>query len=303
MTGRSRLIRIVETAESLPPGIQPAFWGALLGVAVGTALILASVPIWLLQQKPDIALAAVDMAGAGVIAGAAGGLLATALSGLRRAGPGGYYALWIASNSGAALIFLWLLRLMGRGEVLGLDRPLAPLLVAGLGALNGLIIGRALGRSGRESYGEFRSAANLVAGALLAETAQLERRARTDPLAAADLAQVRQAAPSTAYLTLLERVAARLAALPSGAPDARHALEHVEELISRVREDVNRLAHDPAYAAELRHRQEVAEEIFRKELEREAKRIRKAAESDPQARTTLGAIERELRGGGSDKQS
>ena len=303
MTGRSRLIRIVETAESLPPGIQPAFWGALLGVAVATALILASVPIWLLQQKPDIALAAVDMAGAGVIAGAAGGLLATALSGLRRAGPGGYYALWIASNSGAALIFLWLLRLMGRGEVLGLDRPLAPLLVAGLGALNGLIIGRALGRSGRESYGEFRSAANLVAGALLAETAQLERRARTDPLAAADLAQVRQAAPSTAYLALLERVAARLAALPSGAPDARHALEHVEELISRVREDVNRLAHDPAYAAELRHRQEVAEEIFRKELEREAKRIRKAAESDPQARTTLGAIERELRGGGSDKQS
>ena len=228
--------------------------------------------------------------------------MAVALGGLRRAGPGGYYALWIASNTGAALIFLLLLRLLGRGEVLGLDRPLAPVIMAGLGALNGLIIARALGRSGRESYGEFRTAANLVAGALLAETAELERRARIDPRAAADLDQVRQASPSSAYLVLLERVASRLRALPGDDPDARHALEHVEELVTRVRDDVQRLARDPAFALELQHRQEVAEELFRKELEREAKRIRKTAETDPQARKTLGAIERELRGG-ADKDS
>jgi len=297
MTRRVRLIRIVETAERLPPAAQPVFWGALLGVAVAAGLILASVPLWLLQQRTDIPRAIVDMAGAGVIAGAAGGLVAVGLGGLRRAGPGGYYALWVASNTGAALIFLLLLRLLGRGEVLGLDRPLAPLIVAGLGALNGLIVARALGRSGRESYGEFRTAANLVAGALLAETAELERRARTDPRAAADLDQVRQASPSSAYLVLLERVASRLRALPAGDADARHALEHVEELVTRVQEDVQRLARDPEFATELKRRQEVAEELFRKELEREARRIRKTADTDPQARATLGAIERELRGG------
>jgi hypothetical protein len=302
MTGRSRLLRTVETAERLPPVVQPAFWGALLGVAVAGAIVLASVPVWLLQQKADIPWAVLETLGAGVIAGAAGGFVAVALNGLRRAGPGGYYALWIISSSGAALIFLTLLRLLGRGEVLGLHRPLAPLIVGALGALNGLIIGRALGRSGRESYGEFRSSANLVAGALLAETAELERRARIDRRAAADLAKVRQAEPSGAYLALLERVGARLRALPHGDADARHAVEHVDELVARVREDVQRLARDPEYAAELRHRQEVAEELFRKELEREAKRIRKTADSDPQARATLGAIERELRGGG-DKQS
>jgi hypothetical protein len=302
MTGCSRLLSMVETAERLPPAIQPVFWGALLGAAVAGAIVLASVPVWLLQHKPDIPWAVIDTLGAGVIAGGAGGLVAVALAGLRRAGPGGYYALWIISNSGAALFFLMLLRLLGRGEVLGLDRRFAPLVVAGLGALNGLIVGRALGRSGRESYGEFRTSANLVAGALLAETAELERRARIDRRAADDLAKVRQAEPSGAYLALLERVGARLRALPQGDPDARHALEHVDELVARVREDVQRLAHDPEYAAELRRRQEVAEELFRKELEREAKRIRKAAESDPQARATLGAIERELRGG-SEKKS
>ena len=176
------------------------------------------------------------------------------------------------------------------------------MIVAGLGALNGLIIGRALGRSGRESDREYRTAANLVAGALLAETAELEQRARTDPKAAADLDQVRQASPSGAYLGLLESVARRLRALPAEDPDARHAVKHVEELVARVREDVQRLARDPEYAAVLRRRQEVAEELFRKELEREAKRIRKAADSDPEARATLGAIERELRGG-ADKES
>jgi len=302
MTRRGRLIRIVETAERLPPVAQPVFWGALLGVAVAFALILASLPLWLLQHRADVPRAILEMAGSGVIAGAAGGLVAVALAGLRRAGPGGYYALWIASNTGAALIFLLLLRLLGRGEVLGLDRPMAPFIVAGLGALNGLIVARALGRSGSESYGEFRSAANLVAGALLAETADLERRARVDPRAAADLEQVRQAAPSSAYLVLLERVASRLRALPGEEPDARHALAHVEELVLRVQEDVQRLARDPEFAMELQRRQEVAEELFRKELEREARRIRKSADSDPQARETLGAIERELRGG-NDKAS
>ena len=95
--------------------------------------------------------------------------------------------------------------------------------MAGLGALNGLIVGRALGRSGRESDGEFRTAANLVAGALLAETAELERGPAPNPAAAADLDQVRQAAPSSAYLRLLERVARRLGSLPADDLDARHA--------------------------------------------------------------------------------
>jgi hypothetical protein len=194
------------------------------------------------------------------------------------------------------LIYLALLRLMGRGEVLGLDRTLAPVIVAGLGALNGLIVARALGRSGQESYGEFRSAANLVAGALLEETSELELRARVDERAAADLDQVRQATPSGAYLELLERVSHRLAALSPDDADVRHAQAHVAELIGRVRDDMRRLADDPGFAAELRHRQEVAEELFRKELQREAKRLRKRGDSDPATQETLGAIERELRG-------
>lgn len=297
MTGRSRLLRIVEAAERLPPELRPPFWGALLGMAVTTVLILASVPLWLVQGRTDIPAAVLDMVVAGLAAGASGGAIALVLGGLRRAGPLGYYALWIIANAGAALIYLGLLRLFGRGEVLGLDRAFAPVIVAGLGALNGLIVSRALGRSGRESYGEFRSAANLVAGALLAETADLERRARSNPAAAADLDRVRQATPSDAYLRLLERVGKRLNTLPTDDLDARHAREHVAELVVRVREDMQRLAEDPEFAAELTHRHQVAEELFKKELEREAKRLRKSGESGPEARETLDAIERELRGG------
>ena len=296
MTGRSRLLRVVEASERLPPELQPPFWGALLGMAVTAVLILASVPLWLIQERTDIPAAVLDMVVAGLAAGAAGGAIALVLGGLRRAGPLGYYALWIIANAGAALIYLWLLRLLGRGEVLGLDRAFAPLIVAGLGALNGLIVSRALGRSGRESYGEFRTAANLVAGALLAETADLERRARTNPVAADDLDRVREAAPSGAYLRLLERVGKRLDSLPADDHDARHAREHVAELIVRVREDMRRLADDPAFAAELKHRQDVAEALFKKELEREAKRLRTSGDAGPEAQETLGAIDRELRG-------
>lgn len=296
MTGRSRLLRVVEASERLPPALQPPFWGALLGMAVTAGLILASVPLWLVQGRTDIPAAVLDMVVAGLAAGAAGGAIALILGGLRRAGPLGYYALWIIANAGAALIYLWLIRLLGRGEVLGLDRAFAPLIVAGLGALNGLIVSRALGRSGRESYGEFRTAANLVAGALLAETADLERRARTNPVAADDLSRVREAAPSGAYLRLLERVGKRLDSLPADDLDARHAREHVAELVVRVREDMRRLADDPAFAAELKHRQDIAEALFKKELEREAKRLRKSGDSGPEAQETLGAIDRELRG-------
>jgi hypothetical protein len=297
----SRLLRIVESAERLPPPLQPPFWGMLLGATVTAVLILASVPLWLVQHKGDIPAVVLDMGVAGVVAGASGGALALVLGGLRRAGPGGYYALWVASNAGAALIYLGLLRLMGRGEVLGLDRTLAPAIVAGLGALHGLIVARALGRSGRESYGEFRTAANLVAGALLAETAELERRSRSNPRAAADLEEVRQAAPSAAYLQLLERVARRLEALPADDADVRHARGHIAELVSRVRDDVRRLAEDPAFASELRHRQAVAEDLFRRELEREARRLRKSGDAGPRTQETLGAIERELRSGSGGK--
>ncbi len=297
MTSRSRLLRVVEAAERLPPALQPPFWGALLGSAVTAVLILASVPLWILQGRTDIPAAVLDMGVAGLVAGATGGAVALILGGLRNAGPLGYYALWIIANAGAALIFLGLLRLLGRGEVLGLNRAFAPIIVAGFGALNGLIVARALGRSGRESYGEFRTSANLVAGALLAETADLERRSRHNPAAAADLDRVRQAEPSEAYLRLLERVGRRLEALPADDLAARHAREHVAELVARVREDVERLGRDPEFAAELKHRQEVAEELFKRELEREAKRLRKSGESTPEAKETLGAIERELQGG------
>lgn len=298
MNRRFRLLRLVETAERLPPALRPPFWGALLGLAITAGLILASAPLWLLQGRADIPSAVLDMGMAGVVAGAAGGAIALVLGGLRNAGPLGYYALWIIANAGAALIYLGLLRFFGRGEVLGLDRTFAPLIVAGLGALNGLIVARALGRSGRESYGEFRSSANLVAGALLAETADLERRARASAAAAADLARVRESAPSAAYLRLLERVGRRLDALPADDPDATHARAHVAELVGRVREDLRRLADDPGFAAELQHRQEVAEELFKKELEREAKRLRKSGDAGPETQEALGAIERELRGGG-----
>ena len=298
----SRLLRVVETAERLPPPLQPVFWGALLGVAVTAGLILASVPLWLFQGRADIPAAVLDMGLAGVWPGAAGGALALVFGGLRRAGPGGYYALWVASNAGAALIFLALLRLMGRGEVLGLDRTFAPLIVAGLGALNGLIVGRALGRSGRESYGEFRSAANLVAGALLAETADLERRARADKRAANDLEQVRQAVAEQR----LSRVAR--SGCPGGSRRCPRAIPTRPRAGPRGRADDARAGRHaaarggPGFAEELRHRQEVAEELFRKELEREAKRLRKSGDTGPATQKTLGAIERELRGG-SGKES
>ncbi len=301
MTRRSRLLRVVETSERLPPALQPPFWGALLGLAITAGLILASVPLWLLQGRGDIPAAVLDMVTAGLLAGAVGGAIALVLAGLRNMGPVGYYALWITANAGAALVYLGLLRLFGRGEVLGLNRAFAPLIVAGLGALNGLIIARALGRSGRESYGEFRTSANLVAGALLAETADLERRARDNPAAARDLEQVRQAEPSEAYLRLLERVGKRLESLPPDDLDAQHAREHVTELVVRIREDLQRLAEDPEFAAELKRRQEVAEELFNRELEREAKRLRKSGDETPEAKETLGAIERELRGGSTEE--
>jgi len=291
---RSRLLRIVETAERLHPSFQPVFWGALLGLAVSAVLILASTPLWLLQGRTDIPAAVLDMGTSGLLAGAAGGAIALILGGLRRGGRLGYYALWIAANAGGALVYLWLLRMAGRGQVLGLDRSLAPLIVGGLGAINGLIVARSLGRSDAESYGEFRSAANLVAGALLAETADLEERARTDPAAAAELEQVRQATPSGPYLALLRRVGARLDRLPAGDPDAEHARAHIGELVVRVQEDMRRLAEDPAFAEELRQRQEVAEALFRKELEREAKRLRKQGDGTPESRASLEAIRQEL---------
>ena len=102
---RSRLLRIVETAERLSPPLQPPFWGALLGLAISTGLILASVPLWLVQARPDIPAAALDMLLAGVLAGITGGVLALLLGSLRRLGPNGYYTLWVASNTGAALAF------------------------------------------------------------------------------------------------------------------------------------------------------------------------------------------------------
>ena len=73
MTRRSRLLRVVEAAERLPPALQPPFWGALLGMAVTAGLILASVPLWLVQGRTDIPAAVLDMAVAGLAAGAAGG--------------------------------------------------------------------------------------------------------------------------------------------------------------------------------------------------------------------------------------
>ena len=98
MTQRSRLLRVVEAAERLPPALQPPFWGALLGMAVTAGLILASVPLWLVQGRADIPAAVLDMAVAGLAAGAAGGAIALVLAGLRNAGPLGYYALWIIAN-------------------------------------------------------------------------------------------------------------------------------------------------------------------------------------------------------------
>jgi len=99
---------------------------------------------------------------------------------------------------------------------------------------------------------------------------------------------------SDAYLALLERVGRRLAVLPADDLDAQSARGHIAELVARVREDMQRLAEDPAYAAELQQRQEVAEALFRKELEREAKRLRKRGDDGPEAQASLEAIEREL---------
>ena len=86
MTRRSRLLRVVETSERLPPALQPPFWGALLGLAVTAGLALASVPLWLLQGRGDIPAAVLDMVTAGLLAGAVGGAIALVLAGRIRKG-------------------------------------------------------------------------------------------------------------------------------------------------------------------------------------------------------------------------
>ena len=107
MTQRSRLLRVVEAAERLPPALQPPFWGALLGIAVTAGLILASVPLWLVQGRADIPAAVLDMAARRPGRGRRRrGDRARVLAGCATPGRGGYYALWILANIGAALIYL-----------------------------------------------------------------------------------------------------------------------------------------------------------------------------------------------------
>jgi hypothetical protein len=109
-----------------------------------------------------------------------------------------------------------------------------------------------------------------VAEALLAEMSELERRAGGDPAAGAELEQVRRGGPSPAYIALLERVGLRLERMSPASSDLTHARAHVAMLVAKAGDDVRRLAEDPGFAAELRRREEMADKLFQRELDREA---------------------------------
>jgi len=282
MPHRAPLFALVETAERLPPFFRPPFWGALLGLAVASVLVVAAMPVWLVEGREGIIELALEMVLAGTAGGVTGGTLATLLGGLGRSGRAGYYTLWMLAHAAGALMALAVLRGLDRGDVMGLGRPLAPWILAAIGALTGLVVARALQRSQSESPGEFRQASQLVAEALLAEMAELERRAGDDPIAGGELEQVRSGGPSPAYVALLERVGGRLGREGTTNSDLAHAQTHVAMLVAKAKDDVRRLAEDPHFAEELRRREEMADRLFRRELDRESKRLRRSGESGRQ---------------------
>lgn len=282
MRHRPPLFALVETAERLPQFFRPPFWGALLGLAISAVLVAAAVPVWLVEGREGLIQLGMEIILAGAAGGIVGGLLATLLGGFGTKSGTGYYLVWMLAHAVGALMALAVLRGLDRGDVMGLGRPLAPWILAGLGAVTGLVVARALLRSRSESPGEFRQASHLVAEALLAEMAELERRAGADPAAGAELQQVRQGGPSPAYIALLERVGLRLERGSPASADLTHARAHVAMLVAKARDDVRRLAEDPGYAAELRRREEMADKLFQRELDREAKRLRRSGESGKQ---------------------
>jgi hypothetical protein len=282
MRHRPPLFALVETAERLPPFFRPPFWGALLGLAISAALVVAAIPVWLVEARHDLLALGMEIIVAGAAGGVVGGLLASLLGRFERKAGAGYYVVWMLAHAVGALMALAVLRGLDRGDVMGLGRPLAPWVLAGLGAVTGLVVARALLRSRSESPGEFRQASHLVAEALLAEMSELERRAGGDPAAGAELEQVRQGGPSGAYIALLERVGLRLERVSPASTDLAHARAHVAMLVAKSRDDVRRLAEDPGFAAELRRREEMADRLFQRELDREAKRLRRSGETGKQ---------------------
>jgi hypothetical protein len=279
MRHRPPLFALVETAERLPPFFRPPFWGALLGIGISGILVVAAVPVWLVEGRDGIIALGTEIVLAGTAGGIVGGLLAAVLGGIGAKGAAGYYSVWMLAHSVGALMALAVLRGLDRGDVMGLGRPLAPWILAVLGAVTGMVIARALLRSRSESPGEFRQASHLVAEALLAEMTELERRAGGDPAAGSELEQVRRGGPSPAYIALLERVGLRLERMSPASSDLTHARAHVAMLVAKAGDDVRRLAEDPGFAAELRRREEMADKLFQRELDREAKRLRRSGES------------------------
>lgn len=279
MRHRPPLFALVETAERLPPFFRPPFWGALLGLAISGVLVVAAVPVWLVEGREGIIELGMEIVLAGTAGGVVGGLLATMLGGFGSKSATGFYSVWMLAHAVGALIALGVLRGLDRGDVMGLGRPLAPWILAVLGAVSGLVVARALARSRSETPGEFRQASHLVAEALLAEMSELERRAGGDPAAEAELAQVRHGGPSPGYIALMERVGLRLERGSPASSDLTHARAHVAMLVAKASDDVRRLAEDPGFAAELRRREAMADKLFQRELDREAKRLRRSGET------------------------
>jgi hypothetical protein len=282
MRHRPPLFALVETAERLPPFFRPPFWGALLGMAISGVLVVAAVPVWLVEGREGLIELGMEIVLAGTAGGVVGGMLAAILGGSWRKGRAAFYAVWMLAHAVGALTALAVLRGLDRGDVMGLGRPLAPWILALLGTVTGLVVARALARSRSESLGEFRQASHLVAEALLAEMAELERRAGADSTAGAELEQVRQGGPSPAYVALMERVSRRLQREAAASSDLTHARAHVAMLVAKAKDDIRRLAEDPGFAAELRRREELADKLFRRELDREAKQLRRSGESGRQ---------------------
>ncbi len=270
------------------------YWGVLLALVLTFATLIAAAPLWWLQGKTGIPGLLFEIVLVGIASGLVGGLLFSLCEPLQRLGLVGYYASWVLPCIGGMLAILLLLLALGRGLELGLQRLLSPMVFAGLGGLLGLVLGRAQGHRSRVDEDELRRIARTIADALEAETVALERRAPRDQAAAAALAAIRRGQPSEQYTALLERVAERLHRDHHGSPLEERVDEQIQRLVASSREDLRRMREDPSYSEELERRHEKARVHFVKELEREAKHLRRLADRDPQAERRLKEIEAEL---------
>jgi hypothetical protein len=145
MRHRPPLFALVETAERLPPFFRPPFWGALLGIGISGILVVAAVPVWLVEGRDGIIALGTEIVLAGTAGGIVGGLLAAVLGGIGAKGAAGYYSVWMLAHSVGALM-AWRSFALDRGDVMG-SVARSHRDPAVLGAVTGMVVARARLRS------------------------------------------------------------------------------------------------------------------------------------------------------------